>query len=250
MEKRDSRTISAAASRLILALDGDRREELVTLADRLSGGVGSFKVGLEAFTRWGPPFVAEIARHGPIFLDLKLHDIPNTVEGAAAAASAYDVALLTVHASGGRSMIAAAAKGARRGADLASRERPKILAVTILTSMADSDLDDIGMKGPAADRVVALAKMAVEAGADGLVCSPLEVERIRAAVGPNALIVTPGIRPPGAEAGDQARAATPAAAIAAGADRLVVGRPITAASDPVASAAAIVAQIGSAIRGK
>jgi len=234
--------------RLILALDGENRKDLLTLADRLTGGVGSFKVGLEAFVRWGPSFVAEVAERGSVFLDLKLHDIPNTVAGAAAAAAGYNISLLTVHATGGRAMIAAAVEAVRRGADLAERERPKILAVTILTSLAENDLTEIGFAGSATDRVVALARLAIEAGADGIVCSPLEVAPIRSALGAGPLVVTPGIRPAGAEAADQARAATPAMAITAGADRLVVGRPITGATDPVAAAAAIVAQIGAALR--
>ncbi len=236
--------------RLILALDGEKRDELLGLADRLSGGVGSFKVGLEAFTRWGPAFVAEVAERGPVFLDLKLHDIPNTVAGAAAAAAGSNISLLTVHACGGRKMIRAAVDAVRKGADLALRERPKILAVTILTSLDDHDLAEIGLAGPSTERVVALARLAIDAGADGVVCSPLEVAPLRAALGAGPLIVTPGIRPAGSELGDQARAATPATAIAAGADRLVVGRPITGASDPVASAAAIVAQISSALRSR
>jgi orotidine-5'-phosphate decarboxylase len=234
---------SNPSERIVIALDGDSRETLLDLAKRLSGKVGTYKVGLEAFVRWGVPFVEEVQACGPVFLDLKLHDIPNTVAGAANAAGRLGVQLLTIHAAGGREMISAAVEGAKRGAAAAGRPAPTILAVTVLTSLSDRDLDDIGLRGPAADRVPALAKLAVEAGAGGIVCSPLEVARVRAAVGPGPILVTPGIRPAGAEMGDQARAATPASALAAGADRLVIGRPITAAPDPVAAAEKILAEI-------
>lgn len=230
--------------RLIVALDMPDLAAATAQVDRLGEDVLWYKVGLQLFCSSGRGAVLAIAARGKkIFLDLKLHDIPNTVAGAANAAGRLGVQLLTIHAAGGREMISAAVEGAKRGAAAAGRPAPTILAVTVLTSLSDRDLDDIGLRGPAADRVPALAKLAVEAGAGGIVCSPLEVARVRAAVGPGPILVTPGIRPAGAEMGDQARAATPASALAAGADRLVIGRPITAAPDPVAAAEKILAEI-------
>jgi orotidine-5'-phosphate decarboxylase len=171
-----------------------------------------------------------------VFLDLKLHDIPATVEGAARSAAATGAALLTVHASGGADMVAAAVRGAGPGT--------RVLAVTVLTSLDAAALEAIGLAGPPDAAVVRLARLAVAAGAGGLVCSPHEVAQVRAAVGPGPLLVVPGVRPAGAAKGDQARVATPEDAVRAGADVIVIGRPLRDAPDPVAAARAIAATIG------
>jgi len=175
----------------------------------------------------------------PVFLDLKLHDIPNTVAGGVRAVLPLAPRLLTLHAAGGAAMIAAA----RQAAEAAGTARPLLLAVTVLTSLDAAALASIGITGTSAAQVVRLAKLAVSAGADGIVCSPLEVAAVRAALGPGPKLVVPGIRPAGAAVGDQARVMTPAEAVAAGADWIVVGRPITGAADPGAAASAIAADI-------
>lgn len=198
--------------------------------------VSTVKIGLELYLRYGPEAVASIrgASAVMVFLDLKLHDIPATVAGAARAVARLRPDLLTVHAAGGPAMVRAAA-GAAPGA--------KIIAVTVVTSLDSADLDRIGLAGPVPDAVRRLAALAVEAGAHGVVCSPREVAEVRAEVGPDILLVTPGIRPAGADVHDQARVATPEDALRAGADLLVVGRPITAAADPGAAAAAMAASV-------
>jgi len=193
-------------------------------------------VGLEIFTAEGPPAVRAAAALGrPVFLDLKLHDIPNTVEGAARSAASSGAALLTVHASGGPEMVRAAVRGAGGGV--------RILAVTVLTSLDAAALERIGLAGPPESAVVRLAKLAVDAGAGGLVCSPHEVAAVREAVGPGPLLVVPGVRPVGTALGDQARVATPEAAVRSGADVIVLGRPLRDAPDPAAAARAIAASI-------
>jgi len=228
--------------RLIVALDVAKADAARALVDRLAGGVGMFKVGSQLFTAAGPDFVHEIVGRGEkVFLDLKFHDIPNTVAGAVASATRLGVALLDVHGLGGRAMIEAAV-----GALPAMGTR--LLAITVLTSHDEDTLDEIGVNGSMAESVRRLAVLAKEAGADGVVASPHEVALVRDACGSGFLIVTPGIRPAGAEAGDQARAATPAAALGAGADYLVVGRPITEAFDPRAAADAILREMESALR--
>jgi orotidine-5'-phosphate decarboxylase len=223
-----------ARDRLIVALDVPQAAAARALVDRLAGRVGMFKVGSQVFTAAGPDLVHEIVARGEkVFLDLKFHDIPNTVAGAVASASRLGVSLVDVHGLGGRAMIEAAV-----GALPAMGTR--LLAITVLTSHDDETLGQIGVNGTIPDSVRRLALLAKEAGADGVVASPHEVALIRAWCGSDFIIVTPGIRPAGAAAGDQARAATPAAALRAGADYLVVGRPITEASDPAAAAEAIV----------
>ena len=220
--------------RLIVALDVPDAPAARALVERLAGRVGLFKVGSQLFTAAGPDLVREIVARGErVFLDLKYHDIPNTVAGAVAAASRLGVALVDVHGLGGGAMMEAAA-GAR------ADERTRLLAITVLTSHDEGTLAGIGLAGPIAEAVPRLARLAAASGMDGVVASPQEVALIRAACGPDFLIVTPGIRPAGAARGDQARLATPAAALAAGADYLVVGRPITEAPDPAAAADAIV----------
>ncbi|MFW5878790.1 MAG: orotidine-5'-phosphate decarboxylase [Myxococcota bacterium] len=234
----------SARDRLIVALDTPDLDEARSLARTLRGEVGLLKVGLELFTSAGPEAVTVIRKLGlPVFLDLKLHDIPNTVGAAARQAGRLGAAMLTVHASGGVPMIEAAVEGAGRGAGEEGFTPPCILAVTVLTSLDSTALAQIGILEEPAAAVARLARLAVGAGAGGLVCSPKEASLVRAAVGSKPLIVTPGIRPLGAAPGDQARVATPAAAVAAGADFLVVGRPIREAPDPAAAAASIAAEL-------
>ncbi len=213
------------------------------LARRLKGAVGLCKVGNQLFTSEGPRVVTKLAGLGfGIFLDLKFHDIPNTVaHGVASAARLPGVRLLTLHTTGGLAMMRAAREAAGKG-----KKRPQLLGVTILTSMDESTLAEVGLAGPPAERAVELAKLAKTAGLDGVVASAHEVRAIREACGPGFLIVVPGIRPAASSADDQARVATPAQAISAGADYLVVGRPITAAINPREAALAIAKEIASA----
>ncbi len=226
-----------ARERLIVALDVPTADAARAFVDRLSGHVGLFKVGSQLFTAAGPDLVHEITTRGErVFLDLKYHDIPNTVAGAIASAARLGVSLVDVHGLGGRAMMEAAV-----GALPAMGTR--LLAITILTSHDDGTLRQIGLDGPVSDSVRRLALLAKDSEVDGVVASPHEVGLIREACGKDFLIVTPGIRPAGAAARDQARAATPAAAVAAGADYIVVGRPIVEAADPAAAADAIVAEL-------
>ena len=226
--------------RLIVALDVGTADEARSLVARLSGHVGLFKIGSQLFTAAGPDLVREISAGGErVFLDLKFHDIPNTVAGAVASASRLGVSLVDVHGLGGRAMMEAAV-----GALPAMGTR--LLAITILTSHHERTLREIGVEGSLADSVRRLALLAKESEVDGVVASPHEVGLIREACGRELVIVTPGIRPAGAAAGDQARAATPAAALAAGADYIVVGRPIVQAADPAAAADAIVDELAAA----
>lgn len=226
-----------ARDRLIVALDVPEEALAMVLVDALAGKVGMFKVGSQLFTAAGPDVVRRIVGRGEhVFLDLKFHDIPNAVAGAVASAAQLGVSLLTVHGLGGRSMLEAAA-GALPALGI------RLLAVTVLTSHDEKTLGEVGVGRPLADQVRDLAHLARAAGIDGVVASPHEVALLREACGSDLLIVTPGIRPAGTRAGDQARAATPAAALSAGADYLVVGRPITEAEDPAAAAQAIVREM-------
>ncbi len=227
--------------RLIVALDTPELAEAEALVERLAGAVGMYKVGAQLFTAVGPAAVEMVRkRGGRVFLDLKYHDIPATVAGAVREAARLGVTLLTVHASGGAGMLRAAAEAAAA----AGRERPRILAVTVLTSLDRASLQrELGVPVSVEGHAVHLAGLARAAGCDGVVASPREAGQLRAALGRGPLIVTPGIRPAGVGADDQARVATPAVARRAGADYLVVGRPITGAADPAAAAAAIVAEI-------
>ncbi|MFV9503938.1 MAG: orotidine-5'-phosphate decarboxylase [Oscillochloridaceae bacterium umkhey_bin13] len=223
--------------RIYAALDTPTLNEALALAAPLRPFVGGFKVGLELCTAAGVPQVvaAVAAAGGAVFLDLKLHDIPNTVAGAVRSVCALgpSVRMLTLHCQGGSAMLRAAVAAAQ-----AMPTRPLLLGVTVLTSMDATALrDELGVAPALADHVVALAQLAQASGLDGVVASPHEAAAIRQACGPDLLIVTPGVRPAWAEAGDQRRVATPAAAFAAGADYLVVGRPLTAAPDPAAAAA-------------
>ena len=223
--------------RLIVALDVPDAAAARALVDRLAGRAGMFKIGSQLFTAAGPDFVRELVGRGEkVFLDLKYHDIPNTVASAVSGACQLGVSLVDVHALGGRAMLEAAVGALPTlGASL--------LAVTILTSHDQESLGQVGVGGGLGDSVRRLALLAKDAEADGVVASPQEVSLIREACGPDFLIVTPGIRSAGGKADDQARAATPAAALSAGADYLVVGRPITQAPDPAAAAAAILREM-------
>lgn len=215
---------------LIAAVDTADAERAEELSRTLAGAVAMLKVGLELFTAHGPDAVERVRRHAPVFLDLKLHDIPNTVLGAARAAGALGVELLTVHALGGPAMVEAAVEGVAEGADRAGVEPPRVVAVTVLSSVGGESL-----ASPAS-----LAFEAVQAGADGVVVSGGDVKDVRDAVGDEAVLVVPGIRPAGTNGHDQVRVLTPSEALAAGADYLVIGRPITATADPRAAAETIV----------
>lgn len=227
------------ASRLIVALDTTDPARAGAWAAAVAPHCGLFKLGLEFFLANGAAGTRAVTGR-PVFLDLKLHDIPNTVAGAVRAVLPLAPRMLTVHAAGGSAMIAAA----RQAAATAGSARPLILAVTVLTSLDAAALAATGVADAPARQVLRLARLALGAGADGLVCSPLEAAMLRDALGPDGpVLVVPGIRPAGSAAGDQARTLTPAEAVAAGADWIVVGRPITAAPDPAAAAAAIAAAI-------
>ncbi len=241
-----SAALTRAAEKLIVALDVASADAALLLADTLSGHVGVFKVGLELYSAQGPALVRELVRRGAsVFLDLKLHDIPNTVRGAARELASLGVSIMTVHASGGRAMMHAALEGARSGAG--AGKPPLVIGVTALTSLAESDIADIGWRESPESVVLRLAALAQAAGLGGVVASPHEAASIRRACGPGFAIVTPGIRPADASRDDQARASTPQAAIRAGADYLVAGRPITQSSDPVAAARAIAQEIETAL---
>jgi orotidine-5'-phosphate decarboxylase len=223
-----------ARQRICAAVDFPSWAAAEPFARAVAPEVGMLKVGLELFAAEGPAAVRAAAGLGrPVFLDLKLHDIPNTVEGAARSAGASGASLLTVHAAGGEEMVRAAVRGAGAGV--------RILAVTVLTSLDAEALRRVGIEGTPEQAVTRLARLAAGAGAHGLVCSPHEVAAVRAAVGPGPLLVVPGVRPPGASRQDQARVATPAEAVRAGADVLVIGRPLREGGDPAAAARAIAA---------
>jgi orotidine-5'-phosphate decarboxylase len=238
-------------SSLIVALDFDSLNTALKFAKSLADLVGMFKIGSQLFTAAGPAAVKEIAALGPgIFLDLKFHDIPNTVAGAVLSCAAMSgVQLVNVHALGGTAMLQAAAQAISAGVPMGA-DRPRLLAVTVLTSMDHKAIREVGIGGPPKTRVVRLAKLAKSAGVDGVVASVQEARAIRKACGRDFLIVTPGVRPKekasSSNGDDQARTATPTEAIKAGADFLVVGRPILAAADPRAAAQAIVEEIASA----
>jgi len=227
---------------LIVALDLPDAEEAMGIVDRLSGQVRFFKVGSELFTAAGPGVIEQVRNRGAqVFLDLKFHDIPNTVARACRVAARYGVYMMTVHAAGGPAMVEAAAEAVRVEA---GDDRPRIIAVTVLTSIDDRLWhDQLGMGSSVSKSIVSLARMAQAVGADGVVGSPKDLSLIRESCGDELLIVTPGVRPAGAATGDQARVATPADAVRDGADFLVVGRPIVAAQDPPAAAAAILAEM-------
>lgn len=210
--------------------------------------MGLLKVGLELFTSEGPRAVIELREAGArIFCDLKLHDIPNTVAGAVRALARLKVAMLTLHASGGRAMLEAARKAAD---EFQAGDRPALLGVTVLTSLAAADLEEIGFSRSASEQVLALAELCRRAGLDGVVAPAAEAAAIKKALGQDFLVVTPGIRPRGSEPGDQRRIATPAGAVISGADYIVVGRPITEAADPARAAEQIAVEIAEALESR
>jgi len=230
--------------RVIVALDYPDAESALALAGRLDPSACKLKVGKELFVSTGPQLVGRLVDRGfPVFLDLKFHDIPNTVAQACAAAARLGVWMVNVHASGGMKMMQAA-KDALAG----FASPPKLIAVTVLTSMGQEDLVQVGIGVEPQDQVIRLARLAHEAGLDGVVCSAREAQTLRQQLGAAFLLVTPGIRPAGVSSDDQKRILTPSQALAAGADYLVVGRPITQAADPVAALQSINAEI-SAVRG-
>ncbi len=233
----------APKDRLYVALDTADLARAVALARALQGVAGGVKLGKEFFTAHGPRGVERVAETGlPVFLDLKFHDIPNTVAGAVRAALKLKLRMLNVHAGGGSAMMAAAARAAAE----AGEGRPLMLAVTVLTSLDDADLASVGVPGGAAQQVLRLARLARDSGLDGVVCSPLEAAALRTALGDRFALVVPGVRPTWAAADDQKRITTPAEAIREGAHYLVVGRPITGADDPAAAARRVVEEIAAA----
>ena len=231
--------------RLIVALDVDSLAQAERLAERLDGLVRRFKIGSQLFTAGGPAVVEAIQKRGAeVFLDLKFHDIPNTVAGAAREATRMGVLMFNVHASGGRAMMAAAAEGAATAARELGGRRPIVLAVTVLTSLDRAALGrELGVADSVEGHVLHLAALAAAAGLDGCVASPNEIGALRTSRGAGWVIVTPGVRPAGSAVGDQSRIATPRAAAAAGAHYLVVGRPITAAPDPARAADAVLREM-------
>jgi orotidine-5'-phosphate decarboxylase len=239
-------TSPAAADRVFAAIDTPDLARAAALAQALRGAVGGIKIGKELFTAHGPDGVRGVAGGERLFLDLKFHDIPNTVAGAVRAAVHLHPFIVNVHASGGRAMMQAAAEAAREAAEDLDVPRPLVIAVTVLTSLDDADLEAVGQRGPAADQVKRLAALTQKCGLDGVVCSPREIKALRKLCGPDFALVVPGIRPAWAATGDQKRIMTPGEAIALGADYLVIGRPITSAPDPAAAARRVADEIAEA----
>jgi len=234
-------TITKPSDRIFVALDTTDVATAVSLAYKLRDWVGGVKMGKEFFTANGPQGVAEVSKVGmPVFLDLKWHDIPNTVAGAVRASQPLNPLFVNVHACGGAVMMQKAAEAAAES----GANRSKVLGVTVLTSMSQEDLDGVGVESSVLDQVVRLAKLAQSSGLDGVVCSAKEITAIRQACGPDFALMVPGIRPAWAATGDQKRIMTPADAVAAGADYLVIGRPITQADDPVEAAKKIAEELG------
>ena len=239
-----------AYERLVLPLDIPSRKEALALVEELSGAVGVFKVGFQLFSACGPDIVAAIKeRGGEVFLDLKFHDIPNTVRNAGLECLRMGVKICNVHASGGGRMMAECAAAVKEEAAKTGSAAPLILAVTVLTSMNEEELrGELGVARPMPEQVKRLALLAKQSGLDGVVCSPHEAADLRQACGKEFILLTPGVRPAGADKGDQQRVATPGEAIAWGADYLVVGRPILKADDRKKAAEDIVKEIEGAIR--
>jgi len=230
--------------RLIVALDADSGERAVLLAEKLKSDVGLFKIGLELFSSCGPEIVKRVKETGcNVFLDLKFHDIPTTVAKAAASVVRLEPFVFNVHALGGYDMMARTAEAVGEAAARLGTVRPKVLAVTVLTSLDEKALKEIGLGAGPEEAVLKLARLAKKAGLDGVVASPAETKSVRKELGAGFLIVTPGVRPEWAASGDQKRIATPSAAVRAGADYIVVGRPITESKDPVQAAREILREM-------
>jgi orotidine-5'-phosphate decarboxylase len=226
--------------KILVALDVASRESALGLADQLRGAVGGFKIGSRLFTAEGPSMVRALTERGDrIFLDLKFHDIPNTVAGACRAAAQLGVSIINVHASGGAAMLKAAGEAAR-----GVNPHTKVIAVTVLTSLNEGDLKAMGVAGTPGEQVLRLAQLTKSSGLDGVVCSAHEIAALRGSLGKDFMLVVPGIRPAGADLNDQSRVMTPAEAHKAGADILVIGRPITAAPDPASAAQDIAQSLG------
>ena len=233
-----------AREQLIVAMDVPTMEQVRQTVETLGDTVSFYKVGMESFYSLGQPVLDEMAaRRKKVFLDLKLHDIPNTVGNGIKSLCRFAPVLTTIHAGGGPSMLKAAVEGAQEGAARWNVPRPKLLGITVLTSISEAEWTKIGHTSAVRDSVLRLATLCREAGVDGVVASPQEAAAIRAACGSDFLIVTPGVRPAGGDKGDQSRVATPAQALQDGADFLVVGRPILAAADPRAAAVAILKEM-------
>jgi orotidine-5'-phosphate decarboxylase len=241
-----SERIKEARGRLIVALDTPTAVEALKLVNRLENHCDWFKVGLELFAAAGPAVIEPLVRRGhSVFLDLKLHDIPNTVAGAVRSAAAHGARMVTLHALGGPAMLSAAC-----AAMVGLADPPQLLAVTVLTSMDSAQLEAVAISGSPGEEAELLARMGLAAGIGGFVCSPQEVRSLRALTGPEGVLVVPGIRPAGSSAGDQKRIATPGEAIQAGASYIVVGRPITQALDPAQAAEAVVREIAEALEAR
>jgi orotidine-5'-phosphate decarboxylase len=240
---------NSAQDRLIVALDVDNTNDARKIVDDLRDQVGAFKIGLQLFSAGGPEVVRSLVATGArVFLDLKFHDIPNTVEGAVRECVRLKVLMLNVHAAGGGEMLKRAAEAVRDEAAKLGRVHPKLIAVTVLTSADQSVLDETGIDSSVESQVMRLAKLAHDSGLDGVVASPQEISPIRKALGNDFLIVTPGVRPAGASRADQKRVATPAEAVDAGADFLVMGRAILDAPDPREAVRQIVEEMESVSR--
>ncbi|MDS1029627.1 orotidine-5'-phosphate decarboxylase [Bacillota bacterium LX-D] len=236
--------MSKIKERLIVALDVDTLQEVETLVKMLGPHVGMFKVGLQLYTSLGPQVLKTIHElGGKIFADLKLHDIPNTVAQASRVLTSFGVQMLNVHASGGLKMMTAAAQAVEEEAAKKGIKKPLLIAVTVLTSLGQEDLAEVGLPESPENTVVRWAKLAQQAGLDGVVASPQETSLIQSACGAEFLTITPGVRPLGAEAGDQKRITTPKEAIKAGSSYLVIGRPITKSKNPIETVKAILAEM-------
>ncbi len=223
-----------ASKKVIVALDVDSIEEVRSIVEKLGSNVSTFKVGMRLFTKYGPSLVKELKEKGyGVFLDLKYHDIPNTVETACREAAELGVDMLTIHACGGKEMCRSADKGANEGAKKAGKKKPVILAVTVLTSMNEEALKEVGVNRTVSAQVLSLAEMAISEGVEGIVCSALEVKELKHKIKKDFVAVVPGIRLPDGDTNDQKRVASPDVAISDGADYLVMGRPIYGAEDPV-----------------
>ncbi len=239
-------TDEQAREAVIIALDCGKDDALV-LAEKLGGRARWVKVGMTLFYAEGPSIVHAMRERGlKVFLDLKLHDIPFQVRGAAHSASCTGADLLSIHGMGSSAMVSEARAGVEEAAAQRGGNRTRLVAISVLTSMDQAALGEIGVVDPVEEEVARLATLATGAGSDGIVCSPREASSMRTLLGPDALIVTPGVRPAGSDVGDQKRIATPAAAIEAGASKLVIGRPITQADDPIAAYEAVIDELVSA----
>ncbi|WP_034852609.1 orotidine-5'-phosphate decarboxylase [Inquilinus limosus] len=231
-----------------VAIDAPTLDEAKRLTGLVAGAVGGIKLGLEFFMAAGPEGVRAARPTGvPLFLDIKLHDIPNTVAGAIRSVVPLSPTYITIHASGGRAMMQAAAEAAGSEAEKLGVPRPKLLGVTVLTSLDVADLEAVGQGMEVSAQVERLARLAESSGLDGVICSPREIARLRRVLKPDSVLMVPGIRPAGSDVGDQKRVMTPKEAMEAGATHLVIGRPITAAADPAAAARAIAADLGLAL---